>query len=176
MRVILCLVALSACAASSSPPVVGAPAPALKGELHDGTSFDLAAKKGQWTVLYFYPKDGTPGCTKQACAFRDSLKKLTELGVTVYGISKDTQESHKKFVAEHRLPFALIADPEGRIIDAWGLSGIFGWSKRWTFVIDPALVVRDVQKDVDPAVNAEQVAASVRALQAGAGASAPTSH
>jgi peroxiredoxin Q/BCP len=174
MRFLVLLLSFAACASSAQPPVVGAPAPKLVGETQDGAPFDLAARKGSWTVLYFYPKDGTPGCTKQACAFRDATKKLQALGVAIYGISRDSKESHQKFIAEHRLPFALIADSDGTITRDWGVSGAFGWSKRWTFVVDPALVVRDVEKDVDPAVNADQVASSVRALQSAQAASAPT--
>jgi thioredoxin-dependent peroxiredoxin len=162
---VLCVLFAACSSQTTAPPQVGAPAPALQGQTHDGAAFDLAARKGSWTVLYFYPRDGTPGCTKQACAFRDATKKLQALGVTIYGISRDSKESHQKFIAEHRLPFALISDTDGTITKAWGVSGAFGMSKRWTFVIDPALVVRDVQRDVDPAVNAEQVAASVKALQ-----------
>ena len=164
MRSLLALFFI-ACAGSTPPPTVGAPAPKLEGQTQDGQAFDLAARKGQWTVLYFYPKDGTPGCTKQACAFRDATKQLTDLGVTVYGISRDSQDAHKKFIAEHKLPFPLIADTNGKITNDWGVSGAFGMSKRWTFVIDPMLVVRDVRKDVDPAVDAAQVASSVQALQ-----------
>jgi peroxiredoxin Q/BCP len=164
LRFLLAL-SLVACAGSTPPPNVGAAAPKLQGETQDGQAFDLAAQKGKWTVLYFYPKDGTPGCTKQACAFRDATKQLTDLGVTIYGISRDSKESHQKFIAEHKLPFALIADPSGKITNDWGVSGVFGMSKRWTFVIDPNLVVREVKKDVDPAVDAAQVAQSVQSLQ-----------
>ncbi|MCC6810792.1 MAG: peroxiredoxin [Deltaproteobacteria bacterium] len=168
----IAIIAVAACNASASPPPqVGTKAPPIVGQTHDGQAFDLAAKKGQWTVLYFYPKDGTPGCTKQACAFRDATKQLTDLGVAIYGISRDSKERHQKFAAEHRLPFLLIADPDGTITNAWGVSGAFRMSKRWTFVIDPELVVRDVQKDVDPALNAEQVAAAVKRFLAAPAAS-----
>lgn len=165
--VALLCVFFAACtgASAAKAPKAGDPAPALKGPLESGQAFDLEARKGEWTVLYFYPKDGTPGCTKQACAFRDATARIEKLGAKVYGISRDSVQKHKDFIAEHQLSFSLVADDDGAITRAWGVSGAFGWSKRWTFIVDPTLVVRDVQRDVDPALNAQAVADSLAKLQ-----------
>jgi thioredoxin-dependent peroxiredoxin len=157
---------VSSCSSSQAPPTAGAQAPALKGTLEDGSVFDLRSRKGQWTVLYFYPKDGTPGCTKQACAFRDATQKIEKLGAKVYGISRDSAAKHRDFIAEHKLSFSLVADDDGTLANTWGVSGLLGMSKRWTFLVGPDLVIREVQPDVDPALNAQAVAASLEHLQA----------
>jgi thioredoxin-dependent peroxiredoxin len=160
------LLLLFACAAQSPPPKAGDPAPQLAGPLESGAPFDLKTRTGEWTVLYFYPKDGTPGCTKQACAFRDATKVIEKQGAKVYGISRDSVLRHQDFIKEHKLSFSLVADEDGTITRAWGVSGMLGMSKRWTFIVDPNLVVRAVQEDVDPALNASAVAESLLKLQA----------
>lgn len=135
---------------------------------HDGKTFDLSSRKGiaQWTVLYFYPKAGTPGCTKQACAFRDGLDKIKALGASVYGISADTVEDQMKFYQEHKLNFDLLADPEGKVVTMYGAS-MAGtkFSKRWTFILDPDLKIRDIMKDVDPVMDSTRVAQVIADLQ-----------
>lgn len=152
--------------AALAAPSVGDPAPLFKGTKHDGSSFDLASRKGQWTVLFFYPKAGTPGCTKQACAFRDNIKKIHDQGAEVYGISTDDVAAQKKFHEEHRLSFDLIADPEDKIVNSYGTK-IFGisFSKRWTFIVDPDLKIRSIDKDVDPVLDATKVAAKLAELR-----------
>ncbi len=144
------------------------PAPVFVLQKQDGSSFDLKSRKGPglWTVLYFYPKAGTPGCTKQACAFRDSLEKIKSLGASVYGISSDTVEDQMKFYKEHKLNFDLLADPEGKVVTLYG-SGMFGskFSNRWTFVLDPELIIRDIMKDVDPVMDSVRVAKVISDLQ-----------
>ena len=89
----------------------------------------LSSFSGKWVVLYFYPKDDTPGCTKEACNFRDGREYLEDLGVVVLGISKDGPESHKKFVEKHKLNFTLLSDPSAEVIKAygaWGEKSMFG--------------------------------------------------
>jgi thioredoxin-dependent peroxiredoxin len=143
-------------------------APLFSLQKHDGTTFDLKSRKGagQWTVLYFYPKAGTPGCTKQACAFRDGLDKIKALGASVYGISADTVEDQMKFHKEHKLNFDLLADPEGKVVTLYGSSMIgTKFSKRWTFVLDPDLKIRDIMKDVDPVMDSTRVAQVIADLQ-----------
>jgi len=144
------------------------PAPVFTLKKQDGTSFDLSSRKGagKWTVLYFYPKAGTPGCTKQACAFRDSLNKIKALGAEVYGISADSVEDQLKFHQEHKLNFDLLADPEGKVGTLYG-SNMIGtkFSKRWTFVLDPELKIKDLMKDVDPMVDSVRVAKVISDLQ-----------
>jgi len=140
---------------------VGSPAPQFETDSSDGTLFRLKDRIGHWTALYFYPKDDTPGCTQQACAFRDGIDVIRKQGAEVHGVSKDTIESHKKFTEKYKLNFPLLADPEGKIIRMYGISGVFGYAKRWTFLIGPDLVIRVIQKDVDPMMNAKSVAAEL---------------
>lgn len=143
------------------------PAPLFKVKNHTGAEFDLASRKGKWTVLYFYPKAGTPGCTKQACAFRDSIQKIRDLGAEVYGISTDTIEDQAKFHKEHRLNFDLLADADAKVTALYGSKmPLVKVSKRWTFIIDPQLKIKNVLKDVDPAMDSERVASEIAKLKA----------
>jgi peroxiredoxin Q/BCP len=89
----------------------------------DGQSVSLADFKGQDVVVYFYPRDDTPGCTKEACGFRDHWKELQKAGVVVLGVSADSGESHKKFAAKYRLPFTLLTDRDRKVMTAWGAYG-----------------------------------------------------
>ena len=89
----------------------------------DGRSVSLGDFKGQDVVVYFYPRDDTPGCTKEACGFRDHWKELQKAGVVVLGVSADSGESHKKFVAKYRLPFTLLTDRDRKVMTAWGAYG-----------------------------------------------------
>lgn len=141
-------------------------APIFKTQTHEGKDFDLGSRKGKWTVLYFYPKAETPGCTKQACAFRDNIDRIREQGADVYGISTDTVEAQKAFHAKHSLNFTLLADPEAKIVNQYGtkMTG-FKMSKRWTFIIDPELRVRHIGRDVDPVLDSEKVAAQIMAFK-----------
>jgi peroxiredoxin Q/BCP len=119
-------------------------------------------------VLYFYPKAETPGCTKQACAFRDSIKKIRALNAEVYGISTDTVEAQAAFHKHHQLQFDLLADPDGAVVSQYsGKIPLLGMAKRRTFILDPELNIRAVKKDVDPALDAQQVADELKALQGG---------
>jgi peroxiredoxin Q/BCP len=107
----------------------------------DGNIQNLKDFKGKWLVLYFYPKDDTPGCTTQACSLRDANDELISLGAEVVGISKDDIHSHLKFKAKHKLNFTLLSDPEGKTIEAYGAWGpkMFGIEGilRKTFIISP---------------------------------------
>ncbi len=142
------------------------PAPIFKAKKQDGSEFDLSQRKGHWTVLFFYPKAGTPGCTKQACAFRDSIDKIKSQGADVFGISGDTVESQAQFHKEHRLSYDLLADPEAEVIKMYGSKiPIMKMSKRWTFIIDPDLKIRAIEKDVDPSLDANRVAAELTRLK-----------
>lgn len=142
------------------------PAPLFTVKTQTGADFDLKSREGKWTVLYFYPKAGTPGCTKQACAFRDSIQKIRALGAEVYGISTDTVEDQAKFHKEHRLNFDLLADADAKVTNLYGSKmPVVKVSKRWTFIIDPELKIKNVLKDVDPAMDSERVAAEIAKLQ-----------
>ena len=98
-------------------------APAFSLKDQNGVVHTLEQYKGEWVVLYFYPKDATPGCTKEACAFRDGRDVLTQYGAVVLGVSKDSVESHKKFADKHKLTFTLLSDPEAETVKAYGAWG-----------------------------------------------------
>ena len=107
-------------AQAAKKPVVGDQAPLVSGLNQDGKEWKLADSVGKKAVpLYFYPKDETPGCTKEACGLRDSMGDLQKADVEVVGVSFDSAESHKSFIAKHNLNFALIADTDGKVVDAF---------------------------------------------------------
>jgi len=146
---------------------LGDPAPVFKLKTDQGSSFDLQSRKGQWTVLYFYPKADTPGCTKQACAFRDNISKIRNLGAEIFGVSADDVKALADFKKKHNLNFTLLADPGLDAIKAYGTKmPVVDMSKRWTFVIGPDLRIRAIEKDVDPVLDAQQVAEKLKALKA----------
>jgi thioredoxin-dependent peroxiredoxin len=145
---------------------VGDPAPGINLKTDEGTDFDLQSRKGQWTVLYFYPKAETPGCTKQACAFRDGISQIRILGAELFGVSADSVQALKKFKTNHNLNFTLLADPELDAIRRYGAKmPILSMSKRWTFIIDPDLRIRAIEKDVDPVLDARRVAEMLKELE-----------
>jgi peroxiredoxin Q/BCP len=146
---------------------VGDPAPELKLKTDAGAEFDLRSRKGRWTVLYFYPKADTPGCTKQACAFRDNIDQIRKLDAEIFGISADAVEAVREFRKKHSLNFTLLADPDLKAINAYGTKmPLLNMSKRWTFIIDPDLRIRSIEKDVDPVLDAKRVAEALKSLQA----------
>jgi peroxiredoxin Q/BCP len=136
---------------------VGAIAPDVLGKDVDGKITRLSDRRGHPSVVYFYPKDGTPGCTKEACAFRDAWKRYEAAGVTVFGVSRDSESSHASFAREHKLPFPLVADTDGAVAAAYGVGGFLGMSSRVTFLVGQDGKIRRVWPDVDPAVHADQV-------------------
>ena len=145
---------------------VGDPAPRINLKTDEGTDFDLHSRKGRWTVLYFYPKAETPGCTKQACAFRDSISQIRMFGAELFGVSSDGLEALKKFKANHNLNFTLLADPGLDAIKRYGTKlPLLRMSKRWTFIIDPDLRIRAIEKDVDPVLDAKRVAEMLKELK-----------
>lgn len=142
---------------------VGASLPELVGTDQSGTEHQLKANKGQPLLVYFYPKDGTPGCTKEACAFRDVWKRYEHAGVSLLGVSRDDRASHERFAQEHRIPFPLIADPEGTWAKAFGVPSNNGKSARVSFLFNGNGQVDHVYANVDPGVHAEQVLSDVAA-------------
>ncbi|WP_114313719.1 thioredoxin-dependent thiol peroxidase [Thermus caldifontis] len=138
----------------------------------EGRIHRLSDYRGRWVVLYFYPKDDTPGCTKEACGFRDRMGDLQELGAVVLGVSADDVESHKRFAEKYGLNFPLLADPERRAIlpyGAWGKKNLYGKEYegvlRQTFLIDPEGRIAKVWKKVSPEGHAEEVAEALRSLR-----------
>lgn len=145
---------------------VGDQAPAFKTKDQDGKEFDLSSRVGKWTVLYFYPKAETPGCTKQACAFRDSIQWIRDQNADVFGISSDDVPALKKFQEHHRLNFTLLSDPEIKIIESYGTKmPVIKMAKRWTFILDPALKIRLIDSNVDPVKDAQKMAAQLKEFQ-----------
>lgn len=143
---------------------VGDNAPAFELESDTGEMVRLSNFRGERVVLYFYPKDGTPGCTKEACGFRDALPELEAKGVRVLGVSPDEAESHRKFKAKYRLNFPLLSDPDHAVADAygaWGRKKMYGREYegilRSTFVIDTDGTVERVYRRVRPAGHAREV-------------------
>ena len=124
---------------AADTPKVGDKAPGFDAKDQDGKAVKLADFAGKQAVLlYFYPKDDTPGCTKEACGFRDRLDELKKQGVAVLGVSRDDAESHKKFIAKHSLNFPLLVDTDGKITEAYsaGMAGRNYMSRRVSFLID----------------------------------------
>ncbi|HJL17821.1 MAG TPA: peroxiredoxin [Sandaracinaceae bacterium LLY-WYZ-13_1] len=121
-------------------------------------------RRGGPAVLFFYPRDGTPGCTEEACAFRDAWQRLQDAGAVVIGVSTDDVASHARFAEEHELPFTLLSDPAGEILARYGVPSRMGMAARVTFVIGPDGRVARVFEDVDPAVHVDEVVDALRAL------------
>jgi len=144
---------------------VGSPLPELEGTDQNGKMHHLHESKGRPVVVYFYPKDNTPGCTKQACAFRDVWQRFEAAGVALYGVSRDDQASHEKFAKTHQLPFPLIADTEGRWEASFGVPNRSGRSARVSFLFDAQGKLTRVYPNVDPGVHATQVLGDVANLR-----------
>ena len=142
----------------------GMPAPPFEGVDQKGNSIRLQDLRGRKVILYFYPKDDTPGCTKEACNLRDNYAALQKAGYTIIGVSADTIESHKKFAEKYTLPFSLLADPEKKIISAyqaWGKKKLYGkeyeGTLRITYIIDENGVISRIIKNVKPEQHASQI-------------------
>ena len=149
----------------------GAKAPDFTLVTHEGTKLKLSSLKGQPIVVYFYPKDDTPGCTKEACGFRDAKSRLAKAGAVVLGVSPDGPESHAKFRTKYKLPFTLLCDPDHVVAEkygAWREKNMYGKKSmgiaRSTFVIDAAGRVAKVFKAVKTDVHADQVLAALADL------------
>jgi len=141
----------------------GTVAPDVTGITGDGGSAKLSAGRGQAAVVYFYPKDETPGCTKEACAFRDAFQGYEARHVAIFGISRDSEESHRSFRAKHELPFLLVADEDGRIARAYGVPSAFGMTSRVTFLVGRDGRIIRVWPNVDPGIHATEVLAAIDA-------------
>ena len=151
---------------------VGDSAPDFTLPNQDETPVSLANFQGQWVVLYFYPRDSTPGCTKEACGFRDRNADYQSRKVTILGISPDTAKSHQKFIEKQTLPFTLLSDPESevaRAYESYGPKKFMGKEYegvyRQTFIIDPQGQLAKIYRKVKPAEHAEQVLQDLEQLQ-----------
>ena len=149
-------------------PKVGERAPDFSLPDQDGRTRSLAEFRNKWLVLYFYPRDDTPGCTKQACAFRDDRHKLAALGAEVVGVSVDNVESHLDFAKEYSLPFPLLADAGGAVAARYGSIrdlGLIKFARRNTFLIDPQGRVAKVYLSASAAKNSREVLDDLQRLQ-----------
>lgn len=162
--------ALTSCGAATRPdggegPLpVGASPPDLSAKDQHGAVHRLSEGRGHPVVVYFYPKDGTPGCTKEACAFRDAWDRFKAAGVLVFGVSTDDEKSHEEFAKEEKLPFPILADPEKVWVSAFGVSTTLGMASRVSFLLDASGKVARVYPDVDPGVHADEVLKDAAAL------------
>jgi len=155
---------------ANDQPVVGAPAPEFELADQDGQLHSLEDYRNQWVVLYFYPKDGTPGCTTEACEFRDNIFAFRDLNAQILGVSLDDAESHKAFAENHGLPFPLLADIEGEISATYGVkTRMFGMTvaKRQTFIIGPDGKIAKHYVSVKPDEHSAEILADLKALGAG---------
>jgi thioredoxin-dependent peroxiredoxin len=145
---------------------IGDLAPELKLKDQNGNLVflrDYASKK--WVVLYFYPKDDTPGCTKEACSFRDESERLAPFNAQILGVSVDSSESHKKFARKYKLNFPLLADSAKKVTKIYGALAFYRLARRMTFIIDPEGKIRKVFKRVDPNTHVDEIIESLKDLQ-----------
>ena len=155
--------------ATAGTPAEGDQAPAFRLKDQAGEWHTLADYRGGWVALYFYPRDDTPGCTTQACAFRDDVFEFKKRGIRIIGVSLDDSESHARFAEKYNLPFTLLADTEHEAAKAYGVLGSFGLfkvAKRQSFLIDPEGRVAVHYREVDAQANSRQMLADADRLMA----------
>jgi len=149
----------------SKMPKTGDQAPEFEAQTYGGEIIRLSDYKGNASVaLYFYPKDNTPGCTKEACSMRDGMDSLKKLGVQVLGVSTDGVKAHENFRDKFDLNFPLLSDKSKEIITAYGVESEYGSARRITFLIDKSGVVRHVWKKVKTSAHSEEVAEKAKEL------------
>ncbi|HEY1959149.1 MAG TPA: peroxiredoxin [Polyangiaceae bacterium] len=158
--------ATSATPTEAAPIAEGQPAPAFSVTASDGTKIDSAALAGKPIVLYFYPKDETPGCTTEACAFRDAWTALEKSGVVLVGISVDSDESHRAFAAHHKLPFHLVSDPKLELAKRFGVASktidnLGTILMRQTIVIGADGRIKKIYRTVEPTKHAAEIEADL---------------
>lgn len=153
-------------------PAVGKPAPEFSLQDQNGETHTLKEHAGSWVLLYFYPKDDTPGCTKEACGVRDNFTQFRSLDVTVLGVSTDSVASHKKFADKYNLPFALLADVEKKTVQDYGVWGekkfmgrTFNGIRRTSFLIAPDGTIAKVYENVKADGHASEVLKDLQGLK-----------
>ena len=157
---------------NSMTPALNKPLPEFEALATGGVKFTPAAFAGKTVVLYFYPKDNTPGCTTQACEFRDNIFAFREAGAVILGISVDDVQSHEEFAREHSLPFTILADSAKSVARSYGvlhkLMGVLEVARRDTFIVDPQGRIARHYEKVDPKGHSQFVLAELKALTAAA--------
>jgi peroxiredoxin Q/BCP len=166
--ILLCGLLAAPAFADNALPQAGTAAPAFRLQDQNGHWRSPADYHGHWLVLYFYPKDFTPGCTTEVCTFRDDIAKLRQAGASVVGVSLDDMKSHADFAAKYHVPFPLLADSDRKVATEYGVLGSMvgmHYAKRTTFLIDPRGRIAKVYVDVDPKANSSQVLADLAGLK-----------
>lgn len=145
----------------------GDKAPDFSAKNQDGKTIQLSKLKGKFVLIYFYPKDDTPGCTKEACSFRDQYPKIEKLNTVILGVSRQDEASHKKFKEKHKLPFDLLADTDGSLAKSFEIGSIplFGLTKRESVLIGPDGKVIQVYESVDPKTHTQKVIQDLKKSQ-----------
>ncbi len=143
--------------AENRPVRVGEPAPDFEAVAHSGQKIKLSELRGKVVILYFYPKDGTPGCTTEAKGFRDRHQSLDRAGAVVIGVSTQDNQSHQEFAERYNLPFLLLPDEDAEIAEAYGVGSVLGFTKRVTFIIDRQGRIAKVYERVSPPGHAEEI-------------------
>ena len=165
------LLLLSAPIFAGEPPAIGSDAPSFNLQDQNGEWHALGDYRGQWLAVYFYPRDDTPGCTTEACNFRDNIYAFKAIGAAVVGISVDDVESHKEFSDKYKLPFTILADEDGKTAKTYGVLKDYKLLKlasRQSFLVDPEGKIVKHYADVDPDEHTDQVLADIKALMEGA--------
>lgn len=151
---------------------IGDTAPAFTLPDQNGREYSLSDYKGRWVLLYFYPKDDTPGCTKEACAIRDDFMNFENINAVVLGASCDSVKSHKKFEEKYQIPFTLLSDEQKTLVSSYGV-----WAEkkfmgrkymgimRSSFLIDPKGIIRKIYENVKPELHAAEVLADLKDLR-----------
>lgn len=155
--------------AASNSSLINSDAPDFTLNDARGNEHSLTDYRGKYLVLYFYPKDDTPGCTKEACHFRDDMAQLEKLGAKVVGISVDNSESHGKFAEKYHLPFPLLADTDGKVAASYNALTnllIVKIAKRHTFLIDPAGKIKKIYTTVNVSNHSQQIIDDLKTIQA----------
>jgi peroxiredoxin Q/BCP len=171
LTIILAVFAFTSLGIANDQPIVGSQAPEFELSDQDGNLHSLEDYRDQWVVLYFYPKDETPGCTTEACEFRDDIFEFRDIGAQILGVSLDDVESHKEFSEKYGLPFPLLADTSGETSVAYGVkTRMFGMTvaKRQTFIIAPNGSVAKHYESVNPDEHSTQVLTDLKKLGASA--------
>ena len=152
----------------SEDKLLGKTAPEFKLKNSYGELVSLKQFRGEWLLVFFYPKDDTPGCTKEACSLRDNYNDIKKLNANVIGISIDSSDSHKDFKEKYNLPFMLLSDPDGKTAKKYGALNnffIFKLAKRQSFIIDPEGTIRRVYRNVSPSNHAQEIKNDLEAFE-----------
>jgi peroxiredoxin Q/BCP len=167
--ILMLITLLSAPVLAGEPPAVGSDAPSFKLQDQNGEWHALGDYRGHWLAVYFYPKDDTPGCTKEACNFRDNIYAFKAIDAAVVGISVDDVESHKEFSDKYKLPFTLLADENNETSKAYGVLKDYKLIKlasRQSFLVSPEGKIAKHYDDVDPDTHTEEVLTDIKAFMA----------